>query len=406
MRTSRIGIIYPSDPAGHVPSGVDSFIRGLFKWAPDDLEYTLIGATSDTVARPVGRETTLQFGSGAGRFIPIVEVDARARRGVVPLTVRYMWALQACKRSGRLDGLDVLDFHRIEQISMFVGDPRPKNVILHTDMSILRDPNCEIMWRHAPGLYEFAESRLFRELDRVYSVRQSAVERYRQRYPQLAERFVFTNTWVDTEVFRPSDGEERMQLRDEVRRELGVEPTARLVTFVGRLDRSKDPQLLLGAFNIALASVPDAHLVLVGDGILRPEVEARIAELGLARKVTLAGARQAGWIARLHRAADLFALSSLYEGMPIALLEALATGLPVASTRVGEVARVVVDGSTGRIASARTAEALADAIVGALAIAGDGQRRASVAAIGPHRPEAVLGALHENHRRQVARRAA
>ncbi len=406
-RVAQVGIFYPSDPAGHVPSGIDSFIRGLFKWAPEDIEYTLIGATSDAVARPLGAACDLALGGRRGRFVPIVAMDAAARRGGVPLTVRYMSALQSWRRSGGLAAFDVLDFHRIEPIALFRGDGRPKNLVLHTDMSILRDPNCEIMWKHAPAVYEFIEGRLFRAVDRIFSVRQSAVERYRQRYPALSERFVFTHTWVDTEVFHPAEeGIARLDARRTMREQLGVAAEARLVTFVGRLDKSKDPLLLLAAFAALREREPRAHLVIVGDGNLRGEVVSQAASLGIAAQVSLLGARNGAFIASLHRAADVFALSSAYEGMPIALLEALACGLPVASTRVGEVARVVRDGETGCLSASRSAMDLAAALSTALQIGSDLQRRASVTAIGPHRPEAVLSALHDNHRRQAARMAA
>ena len=406
-RIAQVGIFYPSDPAGHVPSGIDSFIRGLFKWAPEDIEYTLIGASSDLAARPLGVACEIAPAGRGGHFVPIVPMDATARRGGVPLTIRYMSALQAWRRSGGLASFDVLDFHRIEPIVLFRGDGRPKNVVLHTDMSILRDPNCEIMWKHAPSVYEFVESRLFRAVDRIFSVRQSAVERYRKRFPELAERFLFTNTWVDTDVFRPEhDPDARGEARLALRAQIGAAPDARLVTFVGRLDKSKDPLLLLAAFAELRAREPRAHLVIVGDGILRGPIEALAASRGVTAQVSLLGARNGAFIAGLHRAADVFALSSAYEGMPIALLEALACGLPVASTRVGEVSRVVRDGETGFLSATRSAGDLAAALEAALGIGGDAQRRASVAAIDPHRPEAVLSALHDNHRRQFARLAA
>jgi glycosyltransferase involved in cell wall biosynthesis len=131
---------------------------------------------------------------------------------------------------------------------------------------------------------------------------------------------------------------------------LGLPADTRLMIFVGRLDRQKDPLLLLDAFARSAASDPGLHLVVVGDGALRGEVEAGIATRGIAKRVTLLGALGAARIAGWLRAADLFVLSSAYEGMPIAVLEALACGFPVASTDVGEIRRVVRDGITGRIA--------------------------------------------------------
>jgi glycosyltransferase involved in cell wall biosynthesis len=405
-RKARIAILYPSDPAGSVPSGVDTFIKGILKFAPADIEYTLMGATSDPQRRPVGIGQEVGLGPRPARFVPITWVDAGGRRGRIPLTVRYLLALRRSIRSGLLRDFDAFDCHRIEPLVLLRGDRRPRNVVLHTDMSILRDPDCEIMWRHAPWLYESIEARLFPTADRIYSVRQSAVDRYRARFPSIAERFVFTNTWVDTQVFFPAESTEaRDAARAIFRSQAGLNPAAELAVFVGRLDRSKDPVLLLQAFGHLAARRPNLELVLVGDGVLRGELESSIRESGLAGRVHLMGARTSATIAELHRAADVFVLSSLYEGMPIALLEAVASGLPVASTRVGEVARVIREGTNGCIARERSAPALAAAISAALDIAGPLQRKQSAEAIAPFSAEVVLAPIYQNHRRQAGLQA-
>ena len=99
-RPARIGIFYPSDPAGHVPSGIDSFIKGILKFAPPDLDYLLLGATSDAAARPAGRIIELRGQARVGRFLPLVEMSADGTRRRIPLTVRYLAALRVALREG------------------------------------------------------------------------------------------------------------------------------------------------------------------------------------------------------------------------------------------------------------------------------------------------------------------
>jgi glycosyltransferase involved in cell wall biosynthesis len=406
-RPARIGIFYPSDPAGHVPSGIDSFIKGILKFAPPDLDYLLLGATSDAAARPAGRIIELRGQARVGRFLPLVEMSADGTRRRIPLTVRYLAALRVALREGAARELDILDFHRIEPLILLGADPRPKNLLMHQDMSAVRDKNSDILWRHAPGVYEYAERRLLNRTDRVFCVRQSAVDRYRAAYPEIAERIEFIPTWVDTEVFHPpATPAEAADVRTRHRRQIGVTSDARLLVFVGRLDRQKDPLLLLDAYALCAANDSMLHLVVIGNGALRGEIEAGIASRGLSKRVTLLGALGAADIAQWLRAADLFVLSSAYEGMPIAVLEALACGLPVASTDVGEIRRVVRDGKTGRIAKARDAASLADAMALALEDAEREPPQAEcVAAIQPYRPEIVLATLYDNHRRQIGARA-
>ena len=400
---ATIAIMYPSDPAGYAPSGIDSVIRGILKWAPPDLHYTLLGATTDQAARPVGREVLLSLGEQPARFIPLVTMDLKARRGVAPVVLRYMWALSHYRRAHGFNEFDILDFHRVEPVWLFARDPRPKNLIVHQDMSVLRNEDCDIMWRHAPWLYERIEHSLFAYVNRVFCVRQSAVARYAQMYPDLSGRLSFIPTWVDTSVYvRPKDSHERTRARTDLRSALGLEPSSHsILTYVGRLDRQKDPLLLLHAFREALRRRSDLHLVIIGDGVLRSQVEAGSRDLMLDGQVSLLGVKAASAIVRVLQGSDLFVLSSAYEGMPVAVLEALATGLPVASTNVGEVPLVVRNGISGQISGARTAVALADAICTALGQLPSMTGEPCERAIAPYRPEKVLGQLYDNHRRQA-----
>jgi glycosyltransferase involved in cell wall biosynthesis len=400
---SRIGIFYHSDPAGHVPSGVDSFIRGMLQHAPPDLQYTLYGASSDPVARPVGRPVAVQLGGVPVRYVPLVDVSPAARKRWVPDTVRYMQGLRRYLPDGEIALLDVLDFHRIEPLWLFRDDARPKNLVLHQDMSVLREPGCDILWRHAPWAYELIERRSFERVRSVSVVRESAVQRYRALYPGMAGRFAFLPTWFDPATFSWSpEAAARESASAALRSRFGVPHDAALLVAVGRLDRQKDPMLLLSAVEHLLAHGREVHLLMVGDGVMRADVEARRALPALAGSVTLAGALPRADIAAVLAGADVFVMSSAYEGMPIAVLEALASGLPVASTDVGEVARVVRNGVNGWLSETREVAALASAIARTLD-AHDSLAGAPCAnSVAEFRPERVLRVVHDRHREQAA----
>jgi glycosyltransferase involved in cell wall biosynthesis len=401
-----VGVFYHSDPAGFVPSGIDTFIRGLLRYAPPDLQYTLFGATSDPIARPVGEPVRALLDEREVEYFPLIAVDASAARSFLPLTLQYMWALRGWLATEWIRTLDILDFHRIEPTYLFRKDLRPKNVILHQDMSVLRDPNTDIKWRHLPSLYEHLEGRAFRCLDHVYAVRESAVARYKQRYPAMERKFSFIPTWVDTDLFAPAPapaGARDNPMRSSLRQTLGLPIPATILVFVGRLDRQKDPLLLLEAFRRSMQRHDDLHLVIVGDGALRTRViDASLAD-DLRGRITIAGVLPRHKIAEVLRAADLFVLSSAYEGMPIAVLEALATGLPVVSTDVGELRRVVCDGVNGYLCSSRSADALGHTITTAVADLHRLRPEDARASIELYRAESVLEQIYENHRRQSSR---
>ena len=127
---------------------------------------------------------------------------------------------------------------------------------------------------------------------------------------------------------------------------LGIPADAKVVGTAARLDPQKSPLDLVRA--IASLERPDVHLVWLGDGELRPRVERLIRRLGIADRCQLVGERDDA--PSLLPAFDVFALSSLYEGLPCAAVEAIACGIPVVATAVNSVPEVVVPGRTGLLA--------------------------------------------------------
>jgi len=402
---AKIAILYPSDPAGNAPSGIDAVIRGILKSAPPDLEYTLLGATTDPVSRPVGIEVAVKLGQREVRFLPLVAMDGGAGRGRVPVVLRYMWALNRYAKKIGLSAFDILDFHRVEPVWLFRRDPRPKNVIVHQDMSIIRDKDCDIGWRHAPWLYELIEHALFSRVDHIFSVRQSAVLRYQKIYPDLSDRFSFIPTWVDASTFYPPiNSDDRSLSRAQFRETLGLtDPKTRVLTYVGRLDKQKDPLFLLNGFHEANSRLRNLHLVIIGDGVLRQNAETVCKTMNMREHVSFLGVQSAPQIATALRGSHLFFLASAYEGMPVAVLEALATGLPVVSTNVGEIPQFVHDGVNGQIIPIRTPSAAADAICAAMGQLDSITGESCTASVAEYQPEKVLHLLFDIHRRQAAR---
>jgi len=146
---------------------------------------------------------------------------------------------------------------------------------------------------------------------------------------------------------------------------LGLPPSGPLVGHVGRLDLLKDQESLIRAFHMVTDDHPDAHLVLVGEGPVRCQLEQLAATLGIRDRVLLLGSR--GDVADLLPHFQVFAMASLAEGLPLAVLEAMASARPVVATGVGDIPRVVRDGTTGLLVPAGQPKALATALAGLLA---------------------------------------
>jgi glycosyltransferase involved in cell wall biosynthesis len=179
----------------------------------------------------------------------------------------------------------------------------------------------------------------------------------------------------------PSQGE-----RLRARRVLGVDDRAFVVMAVARLDPVKDFPTLVEAFAIVRRQLPQARLVIVGDGPERAQLEARVDALNLGPSVDIIGYRSG--VRQLLPAADLYVSSSISEGISITILEAMAARLPVVATAVGGTPEVLPTAAEGGIlVPSRDPGRLAAAIV---SLERDPSARAAIAAAGRRRLESAF----------------
>jgi len=173
--------------------------------------------------------------------------------------------------------------------------------------------------------------------------------------PRLARRTEVVIHGVDVDAIAGRRGE-----REGARAELGVGDDGLVVVTVANLRAQKDyPTMLQAARRLADAGEP-VHFVSVGQGPLAGQLEAERDRLGLGERFRFLGYREDP--IRVLVAADVFCLSSRFEGLPISMLEAMAAGLPVVATRVGGVPSVITDGREGRLVPAGDPAALAAAV--------------------------------------------
>jgi len=153
-------------------------------------------------------------------------------------------------------------------------------------------------------------------------------------------------------------------------------PDAPVVLFAGAFERYKGVDVLIEAWASVVEQMPDAHLILAGEGPLRSAVEVRAAELGLVSATSFLGHVANERIASLMDASRVVVLPSRSEGLPRVILEAFSRERPVVATEVGGVGELVVDGATGWLLPANDASALAAALAAALIDPVEAARRA------------------------------
>ena len=167
-------------------------------------------------------------------------------------------------------------------------------------------------------------------------VSQDTVAFYRNWLGAASSRVAFVQNGIDIAAFRTRRG------ANSLRREFGVPENAFVLGTVGRLDPVKNQSFLIHALK---ELGPHWHLIVVGDGPLRESLRTLASTLGLLDRVHFAGSRRIG--VEVYEAFDVFALSSLSEAMPMAVLESFCARVPVVTPRVGGLPALLDDGALG-----------------------------------------------------------
>lgn len=188
-------------------------------------------------------------------------------------------------------------------------------------------------------IYGLIEKFTLKRVDKLIVVDEGTRDYYLERYHWLKDKIIVIPVGVDTEKFKPMD-------KEEVREEYGFKKSEKIILYVGRLEKEKRLDLLIESFKEVKNKIEDAKLVLVGDGREKEKLEKIVKELDL-RGITFLGVVNHDKLPRIMNCADVFVLISCYEGMPTVVLESLACGIPVVSTDVGDVHKVVKNGGTG-----------------------------------------------------------
>jgi glycosyltransferase involved in cell wall biosynthesis len=275
-----------------------------------------------------------------------------------PTSVAWLHRLRRLVRERRID---VVHTHMpLPAVAARLALPGGRPAFVHTEHN---------MWDRYRRPTRWANAATYRRNARVIAVSDGVAGSIRSRVP----------VEVVVHGTDPSLAVSGEAARVAARAELGLAPDARVVGSVGNFTAKKDQATLLRA----LAGLPaaglggggDALLVLVGLGPLEDELRALARQLGIAERVVFAGSRDD--VFALLPALDVFALSSRFEGLPIALLEAMASGVAPVATRVGGIPEVITDGRDGVLVDPGDPTGLAAALTRVL---GDDDERARIAA--------------------------
>ncbi len=280
----------------------------------------------------------------------------------------------------------------VVRLDRLIGASRP--VVVHTHLAIAGVVGRVCAWHHGvPRLMStlhnltdweersrdplrLLDRRTLRWCDAVIASSEAIRTAMAHHDPALAARARVIHNGVDAAAFAGGDP----AVRAATRARLGYPVDACVVGAVARLERRKGIDVLVTAFAGARAARPELRLLLVGDGPERAALGAAAAELGVAGDVRFAG--DCGDVRPLLAAMDVFAAPSRTEGLGLALIEALAAGLPAVASHVGGIPEVVGDAGCAWLLPAGDVEQWSAALV---RIAADPAARAAMSAAAPAR---------------------
>lgn len=211
----------------------------------------------------------------------------------------------------------------------------------------------------ASKLFGWIEKRLASYADAIVGLTPDEVREFLEHGAGKKEQFCVIPSGVELDPYLQSD-----ESRNAIRKELAIPEEAPVVGFIGRFAEVKGPDQALEVMAKVQELVPAVHFLFVGDGEMRPALEAQTKKLGLDGNIHWTGWRND--VPQLMKAMDLFLLTSRNEGQGRVLVEAMATGLPVVAMATGGVSEVVVNGETGILTAAGDVTASAESVVALL----------------------------------------
>lgn len=243
------------------------------------------------------------------------------------------------KIKGFYSDFDLIHVQRIDQAIPFVFLKKSVICTLHGKGSEQAlDKYGKLIYLIYTAVERFALSKV----DYAIAVSDDICKFYVSKYPWSSNKILVIGNGVDTSVFKPRN-------KDNVRQKYGFSSHEKIILYLGRFHEEKNLKLLISAFDRLSGSsnLKNLRLVLVGEGNTGKQISNMVKERNLTKRVTFLPPVLDSEVPEIICCADVFALTSVVEGFPLVILQALACGVPVVSTNVGDVHRVVKNYETG-----------------------------------------------------------
>lgn len=319
----KVMIIAPIDPFASIASGVKTYTLNLISYlAKKNINSILLGITNSEIIK----ETSLNF-----EFIPVANKKISGYIYLIYLfraSIFLKISTDTVIHAQRPDYLlpFILLYRRNPKVCTLHG-AHVKNVSLKKGLIV-------------SYLYGQIEQFVFHHIDKVIMISTETRDYYCIKYPFLKEKSLIVPNGVNIEVFGPV-------INNCIRKEYGISNKEKVMLYVGRLEKEKRVDCIIKVYEELKEVLTDLKLIIVGNGREKKSLQTSVKDKNLT-DITFIENLSYEKIPEIMNCADLLIMCSLHEGMPTVVLEALACGLPVVSTDVGDLNSIITD-ETGYI---------------------------------------------------------
>lgn len=315
-------IISAMDPFVTKAGGTRPYILNITKaLSGKGINFFLWGVAYDT-----GKEVHPDFS-----FIPLVKKDISNYKFLIKIIRRIL--------TKSIPKGMIIHAQRPDEMFPFIlfRKKNPKIITIHGH-------NSEISLIYKKGviigtILKLIENFIVKRVDKIILVDERTKNFFLKNFTDLKDKMVVIPVSIDIDKFKPMD-------KQAMRKKYNFNKNDKILVFNGRFNKEKQLDILIESFKIVQKKLTNCKLIVIGDG---PEKKNLLKLSESVDGITFTGLIQHELIPEILNVADVFVLCSLFEGMPTVVLESLACGVPVVSTDVGDVNKVVINGKSGYI---------------------------------------------------------
>lgn len=359
-----LSIVHPSDPWNQGLGGFDACIDGVLRQAPADWRLELIGVSADPKSFPAGQWTSRSFADRTIRFFAALGENTPDKVKALPLSLRFA---VACRVRGVAPTGRVVQFHRFESgLACRLRADQRAVYFLHNHPEEVDSRFSDLRWKRLGWLFRRVLRGRLQHADWIVGVDPRTPNWAAEKFSRLRGHTTWLQQWADPDVFNPGSFEQRVRTRREFRERLGLKEDAKLIGFVGRIERQKDPLTMVEAFAEVVMQHRSSVLVVVGSGRLKGFMRQHCDAMGVGEQVRFLPPVSRDRLAEYYKALDVIACSSGFESGPRVVFEALACGTAVVSFEVGQVPELLSKGrqaGVGEVVTSRSPHEFALALL-------------------------------------------